>query len=52
MLRCMRAFSPIVLPQPRIEVARYTAVMQLFVSLADEYINVVEAVHQSVSPAV
>ena|SRR5437667_9290097 len=46
----MWTFPTIVLGEPAVELARYAAVMHLVVSFADENVNVVEAVHQTVSP--
>ena len=44
----MRAFPAVVFDEPCVEIARYAAVMHFLVSFADEYVNVVEAVHQAV----
>ena len=46
-LRGVWAFSPIMLVQPRIKVARYAAVMRVPISFADEDVNVVESAHQT-----
>jgi hypothetical protein len=44
----MRAFPAIVLYKSAIEIARYTAVMDFIISLADEDVNIVKAFHRTV----
>jgi hypothetical protein len=47
----MWAFPTVVLDESGVDITYYAAVMHFLVSFADEYVNVVEAVHQAVSPA-
>ena len=48
MFRCVGALSSIVPDEPGLEIAGYTAVMQLIIRFADEYVNVMEAFHRIV----
>jgi hypothetical protein len=43
----VRALSSIVLDEAGVEIARYAAVMQLIIRLADNYVNIMEAFHRT-----
>ena len=49
MFRCVGALSSIVPDEPGLEIAGYTAVMQLIIRFADEYVNIMEAFHRTVA---
>jgi hypothetical protein len=43
----MWAFPTVVLDEAGVEIARYAAVMQLIIRLADKYVNIMEAFHRT-----